>query len=113
MFHRNMLDVQRLILVLIRHHLRLLVQRLLRRDRDAAEQLRRAARSLNHNTAEGLRARAGNRPVRLQRAENSGREAMFGLYDAWAWGYLEPEHIHEPVELLDRIIAMLVRLRGE
>ena len=108
-----MLQVQRLQLELIRNHLRFLVPRIARHDKRLAEQLRNAANSSGLNTDEGLMARGGNRPARLNLAEDEAREASRALKHAWAWGYLEDIDVAVPLELLDRIRAILWRLRHQ
>ena len=105
------LDVDRLHLELIRKHMRFLVRRIVRHDRDMARQIQRATNSIGANKDEGLRARGGNRPARLSLSIDSAREVSRHLEQAWAWGYLEREDIAEPLEWLDRIRAMLWKLR--
>ena len=55
-----------------------------RHDPDLSKQRKRAINSVGLNTGEGLYARGGNRPVRIETAMNSGREVILGLRIAGA-----------------------------
>ena len=89
--------------------LRGLVEAVARRDRDLADQARRAGASIALNTAEGSGARGGNRRVRYESALGSAREVRACLHVAQAYGYVDvlPEVM---MDRLDRIIATLVRV---
>jgi four helix bundle protein len=80
-----------------------------RKDRDLLRQLKRAARSVALNIAEGLGNAAGNRELRLQTALGSAREVMACLDVADAWGYLGPEHKALTVRV-DGVVARLFKL---
>jgi four helix bundle protein len=81
-----------------------------RRDPDLAKQIRRAITSVGLNTAEGVNASGGNRPLRLESAMSSGREVIVGLRIAGAAGYLEAERVAYEIDNLDRIVAILYKL---
>jgi four helix bundle protein len=90
--------------------LRPVVEAVHRRDRDLAEQLRRALSSVALNVAEGNRSQGGNRITRFSTAAGSNAEARAALRVAVAWGYVDDAAIEAGEELLDRIAAMLHRL---
>ena len=88
--------------------LRPLVAKLEARDRDLANQLRRAGSSIALNVAEGNRRAGKNRTHHFRIAAGSAAEVGAGLDVAHAWGILETP---EPVlALLDRVRAMLWKL---
>jgi len=81
---------------------------LLKRDRDLADQLRRAAASVALNLAEGAQ-RVGRDRIQFYRiAAGSAAEVRAALEVARAWGDLGPTP--EVDALLDRVLAMLWRL---
>ena len=92
------------------HKLRPVVEKVRRRDRDLADQLRRAASSVVLNLAEGRGARGGNRRLRFETALGSATEASSALEVAVAWGYVAAEDIVEADAQLDRARALLWRL---
>jgi four helix bundle protein len=86
------------------------LDRLRSRDRNLADQARRAATSVPLNLSEGRR-RVGKDRLHLFRvAAGSAAEVRTCLLVASAWGYLEPDTLSEALELCDRILAMTWRL---
>ena len=78
-----------------------------RRDRDLANQLRRAASSVALNVAEGSGSHAGNRMQRYRTALGSARESLSCLRTAEAWGYVGA--LPQPVLAgMNRVIGTLV-----
>ena len=104
-----MLIAQTVALEAIRR-LRPVVEKVQRRDRDLADQLRRAASSVVLNVAEAQGARGGNRRVRFETALGSATEASSALEVAVAWGYVAEAEIVEADAQLDRARALLWRL---
>ena len=90
--------------------LRELLARVRQSDGDLARQLRRAAASVLQNISEGNRRRGKDRIYLWEVAAGSADETRSSLLSAEAWGYLDAEDIAEPLELIDRILAMLWRL---
>jgi four helix bundle protein len=90
--------------------LRPLLDRIGRRDRDLAGQLRRAAASVVLNLAEGARRMGKDRLHFYRVAAGSAAETQSGLELAGAWGYLDPAEVKPAQILLDRVLAMLWRL---
>jgi len=100
------LEVARHVIVLLRP----LVEKIARRDKDLARQLRRAGTSINSNTGEG-RMRVGGDRLHLYRvAHGSAAEAVEQLGIAVAWGYLREADVTEVLAELDRVCAMLWQL---
>ena len=88
--------------------LRPVLDQLARRDRDLADQMRRAASSVALNLAEGAR-RVGRDRLHFYRiAAGSAAEVRAALAVARAWGCLD--RVAEVEVLLDRELAMLWRL---
>ncbi len=69
--------------------LRPVIERIERKDRDLARQLRRAASSIALNVCEGSYAKGGNRQVRYHSAMGSARETLACLEVAAVLGYTE------------------------
>ena len=65
-----------------------LVEGIQRKDRDLANQLRRAISSIALNLAEGFGSAAGNSRLRFESARGSLNEAQAGIRVAVAWGYV-------------------------
>jgi four helix bundle protein len=74
-----------------------------RRDRDLADQIRRAATSVSLNLAEGSCSMKGNRHKHFSIAHGSANEVKAGLCVARAWGWIDGS---------DRALAVLDRLLG-
>ena len=86
-----------------------LVRRVAARDRDLANQLRRAASSIALNIGEAAGSDPGNRRARLHTAMGSARETSVALRVAVAWGYVGADESASADALLDRVSAMLWR----
>lgn len=90
--------------------IRPLIERIARRDRSLAQQLKRSASSVPLNIGEGAYSRGGNQLSRFQDAAGSANETRSALRVAQAWGYIKPNERIEVDALLDRVCAMLWRL---
>ena len=86
-----------------------LAQRIERRDRDLARQLRRAAASVALNTAEGMSSTAGHKRERYQTALGSAREVMACADVARAMRYIGDIDA-KVIDRMDHVIAALARL---
>ncbi len=78
------------------------------RDRNLADQLRRAATSVLLNLAEGQKFANGNRRKHYEIAQGSANEVMAALDAAEAWGWIAtrgPERAP-----IDRVLAVLWKL---
>ena len=91
--------------------LRPLIGRIKSRDRSLADQLTRAASSVALNIGESQHSDAGNRRARLFTAAGSASESLMAVRVAVAWGYLGAEEGRAAVAMLDRILAILWRMR--
>jgi len=82
-----------------------LVDLVQRKDRDLANQIRRALSSIGLNTAEGFGTSAsnGNCRLRFESARGSLYEAQAGLQLAIAWGYFTLSQARATFEALDWI----------
>jgi four helix bundle protein len=78
------------------------------RDRDLADQLRRAASSVVLNLAEGQRSMKGNKQKHYALAHGSANEVKAALHVACAWGWVG--EARQPLAILDRLLALLWRL---
>ena len=83
------------------------VERVGRRDRALADQLRRAVSSVVLNLAEALGSDAGNRRARLATARGSLCEARAAVQLAAAWGYIDDTSATSIAAQLDRLGARL------
>ena len=81
-----------------------------RRDRDLANQLRRAASSVVLNIAEGRRRTGKDQCYHWRVAAGSAEEARACLQLGAAWGHLGGASTAAPLATLDRVAAMLYRL---
>jgi four helix bundle protein len=90
--------------------IRPLIDRIARRDRALAQQLKRSASSVPLNIGEGAYSRGGNQLTRFQDAAGSANETRSALRVAEAWGYIRPTERAVVDALLDRVCAMLWRL---
>jgi len=98
------------IALLLARALRDPLDELARRDRDLADQARRATSSLALNLSEG-RLRVGkDRAHAFRIAAGSAGELHTALRLAVAWGYLDENRLEEAYALLDREHAMLWNL---
>jgi four helix bundle protein len=85
--------------------------RLLRsRDPKLSEQLRTAASSVALNLAEGNRRAGKDRRHHFRIASGSADEVRTALRVAQAWGDLDSKSIAQPLQLLDRLLAVIWRL---
>jgi four helix bundle protein len=85
--------------------------RLRRRRRELADQIERACMSLMLNLGESLGNHAGNRRLRLETAAGSATELRRALRFAAIWGHVDGRLAEELDRDLDRVLAMLWRLR--
>ena len=81
-----------------------------RRDRDLANQLRRAATSIPLNIADGRRRAGRDQQYHWRVAFGSAEEARACLQVAAAWGHVDDAAVAAPLATLDRVAAMLWRL---
>jgi len=81
-----------------------------RHDPDLARQMRRACCSVALNAAEGWHGRAGNRIARFETAMCEARETVTCLDLSVAIGYLSEAEVHEDLDRLDHIVAVMWRL---
>ena len=81
-----------------------------KRDSGLAKQLRSALTSIPLNLSEGNRRLGKDRTHLWSIAAGSADEARTCLLIALAWEYVEQATLEEPLELLDRVLAMLWRL---
>jgi four helix bundle protein len=86
------------------------VAALQRRDRDLANQLRRAANSILLNVAEGRQRGGKDQRYHFRVAAGSADETRACLHAAAAWGHLDAASTAAPLATLDRVAAMLYRL---
>jgi four helix bundle protein len=87
-----------------------LAREIAQHDPDMARQIRKAAQSIPANLAEG-RKRVGRDRLHLFRVANgSAAEVKVTLASAEAWGFVDTAALAEPLELLDRELAMTWRL---
>lgn len=90
--------------------LRPLVERLRQRDREQALQLKKAANSILSNIGEGSRRQGRDRLQHWNLAAGSAGEVRIQIEAALAWGDLEHDLTKNPLDLLDRALAMLWRM---
>jgi four helix bundle protein len=86
------------------------LERVQARDKTLADQTRRAAQSLVLNVAEGRKRQGKDRQHCFRVASGSGEETRAALRIARAWRYAPDEALERPLELLDRVLAMVWRL---
>jgi four helix bundle protein len=84
-----------------------LIERVARRDRSLAEQLRRAVQSAALNLREGNRRVGGDRLHSFRIAAGSADEVVGALEVAEAFGYLARADVEPALALADRVLAML------
>ena len=100
------LEVALSVIPLIAGHL----EKIARRDRDLARQIRRATHSFPQNIAEGRERKGGDRLYHYTVAFGSTAEVVTSLRIALGFGYVEAADIAAPLAELDRVRAMLWRL---
>jgi len=81
------------------------------KDAETRDQLKRASLSVVLNIAEGNARRGKDKLNRFSFAEGSAREAIEAIITAVAWGYVTQRQAQPVMDLFDRTVAMLVRLR--
>jgi four helix bundle protein len=81
-----------------------------RRDKDLADQLRRAGQSVVLNIGEGNLSGGGHKRARFETAMGSANEVTCALHAAVDWGYVGETQTKAAEELADRVRAMLWRL---
>jgi four helix bundle protein len=86
--------------------LRPIIPTLARRDRNLGDQIRRAATSVPSNLAEGARRTGKDRLHFFRIAAGSAAERT-QLQIAVAWGDIDEAAAKAPLELVDRVLAML------
>ena len=82
-----------------------------KRSRELADQIERAAMSLMLNLGESIGNHRGNRRLRLETAAGSASELRRALRFGAIWGHLDREEARAIDADLDRVMAMLWRLR--
>ncbi len=87
-----------------------LMPRIKQRDKDLADQLRRAASSIGLNCAEAAFSDPGNRRARLFTAAGSAGETRHALRQAVAWRTVTSEEAKRALALVQRIISILWRM---
>jgi four helix bundle protein len=87
-----------------------LMERIERRDRGLADQVRRAAQSVMLNVREANRRVGRDRPHGFRIAAGSADEIVGALEVAEVMGYLAAGDLAAPLALADRVLAMLHRL---
>jgi len=81
------------------------------KDGETKDQLKRASISVVLNIAEGNARKGKDRLNRFATAEGSARESVEAVWIAIGWGFVTEDEAKELLVLLDRVTAMLVRLR--
>ncbi len=104
MFHLETLTLE------IIKSLKPIVRRIEMRDRNLADQLKRAATSIALNVSEGAHAKGGNRKVHFHTAAGSANESRAALRVASAWGYVEEREMNAVQDKLDHCVAVLWKL---
>ncbi len=89
--------------------MRPVLEKIALRDPDLARQARKALTSIPLNVGEGRRRKGRDRPHLFAVALGSAAELGIALEVAVGFGYLEPDDIAAPAEVLDRIRAMAWR----
>ena len=85
--------------------LRPVADKIEQRDRDLADQLRRAASSVVLNLGEGQRSLKGNKGKHYSIAHGSAGEVRAALDVAVCWGWIDPPH--EALAVLDHTIRLI------
>ncbi|MEM9489505.1 MAG: four helix bundle protein [Myxococcota bacterium] len=79
-------------------------------DATLSTQLRKAAASVPANIREGNRRQGRDRLHLWTIAAGSADEVQSHLLVAQAWGYIDDTALQVPLQLVDRVLAMLWRL---
>jgi four helix bundle protein len=79
-------------------------------DPDMARQIRKAAQSIPANLAEGRKRVGRDRLHHFRVAAGSAAEVKLHLESAEAWSFIGVAALEQPLELLDRELAMTWRL---
>jgi len=87
-----------------------LMPRIKQRDKDLADQLRRAASSIGLNCAEAALSDPGNKRARLFTAAGSANETKHALRQAVAWRIVAARDAERAMALLTRIVAILWKM---
>jgi four helix bundle protein len=90
--------------------LREVVEQLATRDRDLADQIRRAASSAALNVAEGSKRAGKDQAHHCRIAAGSAAEVRAAIAIGAAWGYLDQARYQALEALLDRQAALLYRI---
>jgi four helix bundle protein len=90
-----------------------LLPRLLAKDGELEDQLKRAARNVLLNIAEASRRKGRDQANRYRWALAEAAEVTGALDAAVVLGYLAEAEVAEPLELADRVRAMTYRLSGQ
>jgi len=87
-----------------------LMPRIKQRDKDLADQLKRAASSIGLNAAEAAFSDPGNRKARLFSAAGSANETRHALRQAVAWRLVTASDAEKALRLVERVVAILWRM---
>jgi len=87
-----------------------LMPRIKQRDKDLADQLKRAASSVGLNAAEAAFSDPGNRKARLFSAAGSANETRHALRQAVAWRLVTASDAEKALRLVERVVAILWRM---
>ena len=90
--------------------LRVPLEKIRKRDANLYDQIRRAGTSAANNLAEGRRRRGQDREHCWRVGAGSADEIRMSLRVGHAWGYVTTDDIAEPLELIDRVLAMAWRM---
>ena len=90
--------------------LRPVVEKVEGRDRSMGDQMRRAANSVVLNLAEGNHKVGKGKRKFFCDAAASAAEVEATLDLTKVWDYAKPQDLEQPLELLDRVQAMVYRL---
>ena len=103
------LQVYQVSLKLVRE-IHALIPQLEKHDRNLADQVRRASRAVPLNVAEATARKGKDQAHRYRIAKGENSEVVAALQVAAPCEMLSEEQVKEPLELADRIGAMLYRL---
>jgi four helix bundle protein len=86
-----------------------LADRVQRKDKDLARQMRRACMSVPLNFQEGLYSRGGSQIARFHDAMGSAKETMACLDVCVAARYLTPAEVAADLDRIDQVVAGMYR----